>query len=95
MISPCIIIKCQTSCCETTPDLQKMEVVVGVRKLLHLTSLPLQLSDFQLQLCDEPLRPLLCCCLLPLDHFHQLSLTSLHGTKQSGEDLCAFHYVPL
>lgn len=78
-----------------TPDLQKMEVVLSVRQLLHLTSLPLQLSDFQLQLRDELLRPLLCCCLLPLDHLHKLSLTSLQGTNQSGEDLHAFHYVPL
>ncbi len=72
-----------------------MEVVLSARKLLHLTSPPLQLSDFQLQLCDESLRPLLCCCLRPLDHLHQLSLTSLYGTKQSGEDLHTFRYVPL
>lgn len=85
----------QISRCETTPDLQKMEVVISVRKLLHLAPLPLQLSDFQLQLCDEPLRPPLCCCLLPLDHLHQLGLTSLHGAKQSGEDPRAFRDVPL
>lgn len=32
------------------PDLQKVEVVHCVQKLLHLTSPALQLSDFQLQL---------------------------------------------
>lgn len=85
----------QISCHEMTPDLQKVEVVLSVRKLLHLTPPPLQLSDFQLQLCDEPLRPLLRCRLLPLDHLHQLSPTPLHETKQSGEDLHAFHQVPL
>lgn len=71
------------------PDLQKMEVVLSVRKLLHLTSLPLQLFDFQLQLSNKPLSPLLCCVLPPLDCLHQLSLTSLHGTEQSGKDLHA------
>lgn len=82
-------------CKETNSDLQKMEVVIRVRKLLHLTSLPLQHGDFQLQLCDEPLRPPLCLRLLPPDHLHQLSLTSLHGTDQSRENLHAFRYVSL
>lgn len=72
-----------------------MEVVPRVRKLLHLTSPPLQLSDFQLQLCEEPRCPLFCCRLLLLDHFHQLSLDSLHGTKQGREDRHAFLDVPL
>lgn len=80
---------------KSNPNLQKTDVVLSVRKLLHLTSLPLQLCDFQLQLCNQPLCPLLCCSLLPLDHLHQLSLTSLHGTKQNGEDPHAFLNVSL
>lgn len=72
-----------------------MEVVLRVRELRHLTSLPLQVSDLQLQLRDEPLCPLLCCRLLPLDRVQKLCLTSLQGAEQDGVDLQGFINVPL
>lgn len=78
-----------------TPDLQEMEVVLRVQKLLHLTAPAFKLSDFQLQLCDEPLRPQLCCLLLPLDHLHQLGLPSLHEVEHSGKDLQTLYNIPL
>lgn len=77
-----------------TPDLQEVKVVLRVGKLLHLASFPLQLGNLQLQLLDQPLGPLLCRCLLPLDHLHQLPLNCLHGTHQSGKELQALHHVP-
>lgn len=78
----------------STPDLQEVKVVLGETKLLHLAPLPLQLGDLQLQLGEEPLRPLLRRCLLPLDRLHQLRLDSLHGTHQSAIRLQTLHHVP-
>lgn len=71
-----------------------MQVVVTVRKLLHLAPLPLQLCDLQLQLCEEPLRPLLRRCLLPLERLQQLRLTTLQRAEQGGVNLHAQQNVP-
>lgn len=62
-------------------------MVIRMKELLHFSSLPLQLSDFLFQLCDQPGCPQLCCCLLPLDRSHRLGLALLDVLNQSGEDL--------
>lgn len=74
-------------------NLHNMQVVLCVTELLQLTSPPVQLGDFQLQLFDEPCRSLLRCSLLPLDHSHQLGSDFLHAAEQSWENLRAFFYV--